>query len=391
MSIHIEASDSEKQSKKGETPKHVKSSGSMTIEQIQDLIANAVKVQLGEGSRRTHLYTKPYTKRVDALRMPHGYQPPKFQQFDGKGNPKQHVAHFIETCNNAGTDGDLMVKQFVRTLKGIAFDWYTDLEPESIDSWEQMGQEFLNRFYSTQRIVSMTELTNTKQWKDEPVLDYINRWRALSLECKDRLSKASAVEMCTQGMHWDLLYVLQMSKPRTFQELATKAHDMEVTIASRRTNSFYSTESKRDKVEFDKNVNFSKGMTKEAMSTSTSQPIRILEKPKLGGKKSSSFKVVSNKRPTLKELQEKKYPFPDSDLSGMLDDLLEKGVIELPEPKRTEEVGRTADPKYCRYHRIVSHPLEKCVTLKERIMRLAEEGRIILDLDETVEVGHVTV
>jgi len=43
----------------------------------------------------------------------------------------------------------------------------------------------------------MTELTNTKQWKDEPVLDYINRRRTLSLECKDRLSDASAVEMCT--------------------------------------------------------------------------------------------------------------------------------------------------------------------------------------------------
>jgi len=100
---------------------------------------------------------------------------------------------------------------------------------------------------------------------------------------------------------------------------------------------------------------------------------------------------VTNKRPTLKELQEKKYPFPDSDLSGMLDDLLEKGVIELPKPKHLEEVGRTADPKYCGYHRIVSHLLEKCITLKERIMQLAEEGRIILDLDEIAEVGYVIV
>jgi len=190
----------------------------------------------------------------------------------------------------------------------------------------------------------MIELTNTKQWKDEPVLDYINRWRALSLECKDRLSEASAVEMCTQGMHWDLLYVLQMSKPRTFQELMTKTHDMEVTIASRCGNSFYSTESSKNKVEFEKNVNFSKGTTKEAMSTSTSEPIRIMGKPKLEGKKSSLFKDETKKRPTLKELQEKKYSFPHSDLSGMLDDLLEKDVIELPEPKRSEEVGKTADP-----------------------------------------------
>lgn len=66
--------------------------------------------------------------------MPLNYQPQKFQQFDGKGNPCQHVAHFVETCNNIGTYGDLMVKQFVCSLKGNAFDWYTNLEPKMIDN-----------------------------------------------------------------------------------------------------------------------------------------------------------------------------------------------------------------------------------------------------------------
>ena len=103
-----------------------------------------------------------------------GYQPPNFQSFNGKGNPKQHVAHFVETCNNAGTDGDLLVKQFIRSLRGNAFDWYIDLAPECIDSWDQIEREFLNRFHSTRKTISMMELTSTKQWKDEPVIDYIN-------------------------------------------------------------------------------------------------------------------------------------------------------------------------------------------------------------------------
>ncbi|KAL0420248.1 UNVERIFIED_CONTAM: hypothetical protein Slati_3047700 [Sesamum latifolium] len=127
--------------------------------------------------------------------MPMGCQPPKFQQFDGNGNPKQHVAHFIETCNNVGTYGDHLVKQFVRSLKDNAFDWYTDLESSSIDGWEQLKQEFFNRFYSTRRTISMVELTNSRQWKEEPVIDYINRWMNLSLNCKERLSEASAIKM----------------------------------------------------------------------------------------------------------------------------------------------------------------------------------------------------
>ncbi|KAL0378634.1 UNVERIFIED_CONTAM: hypothetical protein Sradi_3168900 [Sesamum radiatum] len=151
---------------------------------------------------------------------------------EAEGNPKQHVAHFVETCNNAGTYGDHLVKQFVRSLKSNTFDWYTDLEDSSIDGWEQLEQEFLNRFYSTRRTVSMVELTNSRQWKEEPVIDYINRWRNLSLNCKHRLSEASAIEMCIQGMHWCFRYILQGILPKCFKELATRAHDIELSMVA---------------------------------------------------------------------------------------------------------------------------------------------------------------
>ncbi|KAG8380603.1 hypothetical protein BUALT_Bualt06G0032900 [Buddleja alternifolia] len=214
--------------------------------------------------------------------MPMGYQPPKLQQLDGKGNPKQHVAHFMETSNNAGTDGDLLVKQYVRSLKGNAFD-------------------------CTRRIMSMIELTNAKQWKDEPVVDYINGWRALSLNCKDKLSEISAVEMCIQGMHWGLLYILQGIKPRNFEELATRAHDTELCIANHGAN-FPLEDQRKEKKDFKKVEKYIKSSTKESM------------------------------------MQEKEYPFPDSDVSHIFDELLTGKLIELPEPKRPEEAGKVNDP-----------------------------------------------
>jgi len=39
---------------------------------------------------------------------------------------------------------------------------------------------------------------------------------------------------------------------------------------------------------------------------------------------------------------------------------------------------------------MVSHPLEKCVTLKKRIMQLVEDGTIIFDLDDVVETYHIS-
>jgi len=40
---------------------------------------------------------------------------------------------------------------------------------------------------------------------------------------------------------------------------------------------------------------------------------------------------------------------------------------------------------------VVGHPLDKCITFKEHVMRLARDERIIPDLDETSEASHITV
>jgi len=95
--------------------------------------------------------------------------------------------------------------------------------------------------------------------------------------------------------------------------------------------------------------------TKEAMTVSTKEPVQISRKSMSEGKKVLNSKKVTKKRPTLKELQEMEYSFLDLDLSGILDDLLENKIIELPKQKPLEEAKRTNDLKYYHYHIVISH------------------------------------
>ncbi|KAK4724405.1 hypothetical protein R3W88_027184 [Solanum pinnatisectum] len=59
----------------------------------------------------------------------------------------------------------------------------------------------------------------------------------------------------------------------------------------------------------------------------------------------SQYLKEQRRRPTLKELEAKVYLFPDSNVSMILDELLAKKVIDLPESKRPEEINKVGDPK----------------------------------------------
>ncbi|KAM2028574.1 hypothetical protein ACFX16_040183 [Malus domestica] len=52
-------------------------------------------------------------------------------------------------------------------------------------------------------------------------------------------------------------------------------------------------------------------------------------------------------------------------------------------------MNRVNNPRYCKYHRIVSHHIGKCFVLKELIMKLAQQGRMELDLEDTTAT-HTT-
>ncbi|KAL0434924.1 UNVERIFIED_CONTAM: hypothetical protein Sradi_0200300 [Sesamum radiatum] len=166
----------------------VSTNGFVSVEHVKNTVNEAIAKTNETRVQAFKSYVKPYTRRIEQLRMPENYQPPKFQQFNGHGDPRQHIAHFVETCNDAGTDEDLLVKQFLLSLKDTAFDWYIDLEANSIDSWDDLQNKFFSRFYSAQ------------------------------------------LELCIQGMHWELCYILQAIKPKTFGELATRAHGIEMSF-----------------------------------------------------------------------------------------------------------------------------------------------------------------
>jgi len=72
---------------------------------------------------------------------------------------------------------------------------------------------------------------------------------------------------------------------------------MEVTIANCHDNSFNFAESKKECAEFKRNVEFSKNLTKEAMSIFKLEPIWITKRPKLEKKRKGQEASYAKKSP----------------------------------------------------------------------------------------------
>ncbi|KAH7838175.1 hypothetical protein Vadar_022912 [Vaccinium darrowii] len=126
------------------------------------------------------MITKPYPAWVDTVSFPPGFSHPDFKMFGGTGDPRHHIAHLLSWCGPIAQNEALCLQLFVQSLEGSAFTWYSNLPKGSIPSWDLMVKEFLRQFCNIQILVGVPELIETKQCDNEPITDFIARWRALT-------------------------------------------------------------------------------------------------------------------------------------------------------------------------------------------------------------------
>jgi hypothetical protein len=90
-----------------------------------------------------------------------------FAKFNGdvSRTTYQHVGQFLAQVNNVGMTNIHRVRLFLLSLSlsGTAFNWFTSLAPNSIDTWLSLEQKFHDYFYNIEVELRLFDLTAMRQ------------------------------------------------------------------------------------------------------------------------------------------------------------------------------------------------------------------------------------
>jgi hypothetical protein len=85
---------------------------------------------------RARAYQKPYPEYYDTIPYPRGFRMLDFAKFNGDDSKTmyEHIGYFLAQINDVGMTNVHKIRLFPLSLSGMAFNWFTSLAPNSIDT-----------------------------------------------------------------------------------------------------------------------------------------------------------------------------------------------------------------------------------------------------------------
>ena len=115
----------------------------------------------------------------------------KERQFDGREtiSPHEHLRHFAKTCEFCVppanvTEDQKKLRLFPFTLTGKAKDWLFTLPNGTIQTWEELELNFLEKFFPMSKYLDKKqEIENFRQGESESLYDAWERFNLLLKRC----------------------------------------------------------------------------------------------------------------------------------------------------------------------------------------------------------------
>ncbi|XP_070013064.1 uncharacterized protein [Nicotiana sylvestris] len=140
-----------------------------------------------------------------------GFKMPKFDLYDGHGDPVAHLRGFCSKMRGAGGKYELLMAYFSQSLSGSALEWYTRQDHGRWYTWDDLAQAFACHFQNNLEIISdRLSLTKLEKKHNESFREYGFRWREQAVRVNPPMKESEMVD-----------YFLQALKPTYYGHLVS--------------------------------------------------------------------------------------------------------------------------------------------------------------------------
>ncbi|XP_048630521.1 uncharacterized protein LOC125603757 [Brassica napus] len=145
----------------------------------------------------------PFTKKITKVRL-WKMEKLRLPTFDGVSDPSAHVTSFniaMRRANLSDEEKDAGFCQlFVETLEGIALNWFTGLQEDSVDSFHDLSAAFLKNYIMfTRQEATTTDLWNLNHANGQSLRDFMEKFK--SIVSKVDVPDHIAVESLMNTLH----------------------------------------------------------------------------------------------------------------------------------------------------------------------------------------------
>jgi len=107
------------------------------------------------------------------VQLPAGFKMPKFDLYDGQGDPVAHLRGFYSKMRGASGKDELLMSYFSHSPSGATLEWYTRQDHSRWYTWDDLAQAFARHFqYNIEIVLDRLSLNKIEKKPSECFKEY---------------------------------------------------------------------------------------------------------------------------------------------------------------------------------------------------------------------------
>ncbi|XP_070054894.1 uncharacterized protein [Nicotiana tomentosiformis] len=153
------------------------------------------------------------------IHLPPGFKTPKFEKYDGHGDP---IAHLKRHCNQLRGEGgkeELMIDYFGESIVWVVSEWFIDQDISHWHALDDMAQAFVKHIqYNINIAPDRNSLSNMKKSPTESFREYAIKWREKAARFKSPMDNHELITFFLEAQEPDYFQNMMSAMGRPFVE-----------------------------------------------------------------------------------------------------------------------------------------------------------------------------